>query len=101
MVPEWEFRLTKIENLLVVLTERQVDQQVEMVLFQDAQKRTDEQILATSQQIRRTDRQIQVTEKQIEGLALAIGRLNDSQERTEARLQSLIDTVDRLRPRDQ
>ena len=101
MVPEWEFRLTKIENLLIVLTERQVDQQVEMVLFQDAQKRTDEQILATSQQIRRTDRQIQVTEKQIEGLALAIARLNDSQERTEARLQSLIDTVDRLRPRDQ
>ena len=112
MQPEWEFRLAKIENLLATLTERQVQQQVEISLLQESQKRTDEQIQATSQQIKLTDAQIQATdkqiragEKQIQALAQhvelifsALGRVSDSQDRTEARLQSLIDTGDRLRP---
>jgi predicted nucleic acid-binding Zn-ribbon protein len=114
MQPEWEFRLAKIENLLATLTERQVQQQVEISLLQESQKRTDEQIQATSEQIKLTDqqiqavvRQIQAAEKQIQALTQhaelvfsALGRVSDSQERTEARLQSLIDTVDRLRPGD-
>ena len=41
MQPEWEFRLAKIENLLATLTERQVQQQVEISLLQESQKRTD------------------------------------------------------------
>jgi len=103
MMPEWEFRLTKIENLLMVLTERQVEQQVEITLLQESQNRTDGQIHVTSQQIERTDRQlqrtdhqIQITQKQVDALAHAIERLNDSQERTEARLQALINKVARL-----
>jgi len=107
MRPEWEFRLAKIENLLATLTERQVQQQVEILLLQESQKRTDEQIQATTQQQKLTDLQIQAAEKQIQSLAQhaelvfsALGRVSDSQDRTEARLQSLIDTVDRLRPGD-
>jgi chromosome segregation ATPase len=107
MQPDWEFRLAKIENLLATLTERQVQQQVEISLLQESQKRTDEQIQATTQQLKLTDQQIQVAEKQIQSLAehvelvfSALGRVSDSQDRTEARLQSLIDTVDRLRPGD-
>ena len=108
MTPGWELRLTRIENLLATLTERQVQQQVEISLLQESQKRTDDQIQATSQQIKLTDVQIQAAEKQIQALAQhvellfsALGRVSDSQDRTEARLQSLIDTVDRLRPGDQ
>ena len=104
MTPEWEFRLTKIENLLQTLTERQVQQQVEMSLLQESQSRTDEQIQETNQQMKLTIQQIQAAETQILALARhaelvfsALGRVTESQERTEARLQSLIDTVDRLR----
>jgi|SoiMethySBSTD1v2_1073268.scaffolds.fasta_scaffold08023_5 chromosome segregation ATPase len=107
MQPEWEFRLAKIENLLATLTDRQVQQHVEISLLQESQTRTDEQIQATAQQLKLTDQQIQAAEKQIQALAQhvelvfsALGRVSDSQDRTEARLQSLIDTVDRLRRGD-
>jgi chromosome segregation ATPase len=80
---------------------------VEISFLQESQQRTDEQIQATTQQIKLTDQQIQAAEKQIQALAQhvelllsALGRVTDSQDRTEARLQSLIDTVDRLRPGD-
>ena len=119
MMPEWEFRLTKVENLLAALTERQVQQQLEISQLQESQRRTDEQIQTTTRQIQSVGQQVQAighdvqaighqaqaAAGQIQTLAQhvdlvfsALGRVSDSQERTEVRLQFLIDAVDRLRP---
>jgi hypothetical protein len=79
---ESDSRLTRIENLLQALTERQVQQQVEILQLQESQKKTDQQI--------------QQTDRHVETLVSVVGRVADSQERTEERLYSLIETVDRL-----
>ena len=82
MTSESDSRLTRIENLLQALTERQVQQQVEILQLQESQKKTDQQI--------------QQTDRHVETLVSVVGRVADSQERTEERLYSLIETVDRL-----
>ena len=73
MTPEQ--RLTKIENLLQTITEIQVKHEGETGELKESQKKTDEQLRL---------------------LAVSLNRLSDMQERTEARLTSLIEHVDRV-----
>ena len=73
MTPEQ--RLTKIENLLLTITDIQAKHEDEIGQLKDSQKKTDEQLRL---------------------LAQSMNRLSDMQERTEARLISLIEHVDRV-----
>ena len=80
MTPEQ--RLTKIENLLQTITEIQAKHESEIGELKESQKKTDEQL-------RKTDEQLRL-------LAQSMNRLSDMQERTEIRLISLIEHVDRV-----
>jgi chromosome segregation ATPase len=73
MTPEQ--RLTKIENLLQTITEIQAKHEIETGELKNAQVKTDEQLKAVAQ---------------------SLGRLSDMQERTESRLHTLIEHVDKV-----
>ena len=70
-----EERLTKVENLLQTITEIQAKHEGEISDIKDSQRETGEQLRV---------------------LAQSMNRLSDMQERTEARLLSLIENVDRV-----
>ena len=80
MTPEQ--RLTKIENLLQTITEIQVKHEGETGELKESQKKTDKQLRETGEQLKL--------------LAQSMNRLSDMQERTETRLISLIEHVDRV-----
>ena len=73
MTPEQRF--TKIENLLQTITEIQARHEGDLAEVKESQKQTGEQLRM---------------------LAQSMNRLSDMQERTESRLASLIEQVDRV-----
>jgi ABC-type transporter Mla subunit MlaD len=80
MTPEQRF--TKIENLLQTITEIQARHEGDFAELKESQKELKESQKKTDEQISR--------------LAESMNRLSDMQERTEFRLVSLIEHVDRV-----
>ena len=87
-----EDRLTRIENAIAALTERQLrtDQQIEQVVASLAERQAQ-----TDTQISRTDTQIASTQSQIEGLVQVFRglaqRIEADQRDTNSQIQTLIE----------